>query len=987
MLSRRNAATVLLLSLLLMPLGRAGQNPAPPATPPQDKPAGAAGEMKLPGLKHGVQVVTDAVGVAHVYAQDEHDAYFMMGYVQARDKFFQLDIYRRSGSGTLAELFGAGANDATLMSDIQNRTNGVRRAAERSQKIYSPETLAVFQAFADGVNAWLDANPLPPEYARFEITKAGVPRWEALDGIIVSKLMTHLLSFDGSDLANTQRLAAYERAGRLNGFDGAKLFFQDLYRVAPFDPSITLPGKAAAAAPHRAAAGRRAPPPEIPAHTVAAVEGYLQSAPDTPLAGKQETTLGSNFMLLGGSVTSTGMPMLASDPHLGIVSPPLFHEIHLNVKKPGEQQPSLNVTGISFSGVPAILMGFNDHIAWGATSLMIDIVDYYEESLVMDAKTGKPVATLYKGKPEPLVSVPQTYRVNQPGNGKSDDLLTLAPGARPSGVFVHDSTLLLPRRNNGPLSPKVAESASGARTAISVQSLNFSGTREVEVFHRIARARNLEEFKQAVRLYECGAQNWAYADREGNIAYFASGKAPLREDLQAGALDGSAPNFVRDGSGARRHDWVRKARVEPGSDIPFETLPFEEMPQVVNPAQGFLLNANNDPDGSTVDNDPFNQTRPGGKGIYYLTSDYNSGYRLGMMTRLVRAELDKAAGGDGTVSAADLRRIQGNVQLLDAQVLTPSILRAFEAARAPGAPAELAAFAKDPAVAEAVGRLARWDFSTPTGIVEGFDAADADGKRLPPSAEEVAHSVAATIYSVWRSWVLTNTFDTVLVRNGIRPQLLAGNQTMLGLRVLLDNFGTGAGKGVSGLRFFDVPEVNLAPEAERDIIILKSLKDGLNLLAGDSFAPVFKKSTRQDDYRWGKLHRMVIRDLSGTLSIPPAAGFENLSAELPGVAVDGGYEVVDLSHHYPKALSPEGFLFSGGPARRFLGVVGKDGINGVQVLPGGQSGNPESKFFANQLGLWLTNNYHEMYFKREDVMKHKAVVEDYAPAKQVEVSQ
>lgn len=976
MLSRRKAATALFLSLLMAPLGRAGQNPAPGA-------AAGGPEVKLAGLHHGVQLVTDGVGVPHVYAQDEHDAYFMMGYVQARDKFFQMDVYRRSGNGTLAELFGAGPNDVTLMSDIQYRTNGIRRSAERSLKIYPPETIAVFQAFAEGVNAWLDANPLPPEYTRLEVTKAGVPRWEVIDSITISKLMTHLLSFDGSDLANTQRLAAYERAGRLNGFDGTKLFFQDLYRVAPFDPTITLPGKAATSVhPGRGDDARRAAGPRhVGVQTLAAVEGYLQSAPDTPLAGKQETTLGSNWMLLSGSVTSTGMPMLASDPHLGLVSPPLFYEIHLNVKKPEEQQPTLNVTGVGFSGIPAILMGFNDYISWGATSLTLDVVDYYEESVVIDPKTGAPVATLYKGKPEALVSLPQTYRVNQLGDGKSDDLQTLTPGARPSGVYVHANTLIVPRRNNGPLSPKISESASGAATAISVQSLNFSGTREVEVFRRIAGARNLEEFKQAVALYECGAQNWAYMDRQGNIAYFAAGRAPLREDLQAGAVDGRPPNFVRDGSGAHKNEWVRKERPAPGTDIEFETLPFEEMPHVVNPPQGFLVNANNDPDGATLDNDPFNQMRVGGKGIYYLNSDYNSGFRVGMMTRLIRAELDKSAGGDGTVSAEDLRRIQGNVQLLDAQVLTPSILRAFEAARAPGAPAELAAFAKDPSVAEAVGRLARWDFTTPTGIVEGFDAADVGGTRQQPSETEKANSVAATIYGVWRSCVLTNTFDAVMVRNGIRPQMLAGTQTLLGLRFLLDNFGTGAGKGASGFNFFDVSDLNLAPKVERDIIILKSLKDGLNLLAGDSFAPVFKKSTRQDDYRWGKLHRMIIRDLTGTLTIPPAAGFENLSPELPGVPVDGGYEVIDLSHHYPKALTPEGFLFSGGPARRFVGVVGKEGISGIQVLPGGESGNPESKFFANQLGLWLTNSYHDMYFRRDDVLKNKASVEEFAPAK------
>jgi penicillin amidase len=223
----------------------------------------------------------------------------------------------------------------------------------------------------------------------------------------------------------------------------------------------------------------------------------------------------------------------------------------------------------------------------------------------------------------------------------------------------------------------------------------------------------------------------------------------------------------------------------------------------------------------------------------------------------------------------------------------------------------------------------------------------------------VASSVAATIYALWRGRILENTIVATLQRAGVGALLPPDDWMIVGLRRLLDTFATTHGVGASGLNFFDDPGVALAPAAERDLIILKSLKDALDLAASPAFAPAFGGSTSQDDYRWGKLHRITFsHPLGGPFSIPSGAGFTDLAPGLPGIATDGGYDTVDAAYHDPRAASSDGFTFAQGPSRRFIGEAGPHGIRATEVIPGGESGEPTHPWFGNQLGLWLTNEAH-----------------------------
>ncbi len=190
--------------------------------------------VEIPCLDGEVEVILDRDGVPHIFAENDHDLLCAEGYVHARDRFFQMDLTRREVSGDLAELLGP----AELDSDIQNRTIGLRRAAERSAAVLTPNEMALLQAYADGVNAYISNNPLPIEYGLLELTT--VRPWDPIDTLVIGKAIAASLSLD-IDIGPTLQLQAFIEAGAAGGFDGQALFFEDVRRAAPMDPASTVP--------------------------------------------------------------------------------------------------------------------------------------------------------------------------------------------------------------------------------------------------------------------------------------------------------------------------------------------------------------------------------------------------------------------------------------------------------------------------------------------------------------------------------------------------------------------------------------------------------------------------------------------------------------------------------------------------------------------------------------------------------------------------
>ena len=317
-----------------------------------------------------------------------------------------------------------------------------------------------------------------------------------------------------------------------------------------------------------------------------------------------------------------------------------------------------------------------------------------------------------------------------------------------------------------------------------------------------------------------------------------------------------------------------------------------------------------------------------------------------------------------------MEAIQSDVKLNDAAVLVPYVDAAMRAAQTPGAPAALAALGADARLHEAVTRLRAWDFSTPTGIAKGYDASDVDGVRAPPTPAEIDASVAATIYSLWRGQALKLIVDGPLVARGLGSFLPGGDQAMEALRHLLETGGIGA----SGIAFFSGP-------SDRDVLLLTALQNALSLAASPGFAPAFGGSTNLADYRWGKLHRIVFaHTLGGPFSIPPGAGFTDLSPSLPGVSTDGAWDTVDVGSASPRASTLNGFMFTAGPNRRFVAEADRSHPRAVQVIPGGESGSPSGPFFGNQLGLWLTDDYHQATVQQGEVERAAISREEFVPA-------
>ncbi|MGA7613705.1 MAG: penicillin acylase family protein [Thermoanaerobaculia bacterium] len=891
--------------------------------------------MQLPGMKLKGMVTRDANGIAHVTALDTWDLFYLQGYVEATDRFFQMDFNRKVASGRLAEILGS----AALSNDVQLRTLGLRRAAEASLDVASPEAKDVLEAFSAGVNQWLSTHALPSEYGLLHITKS--EPWSPADTLAIAKLLAFNLAFDLGDIDRTVALLTYEGAGKVVGFNGDALFFEDLFRTAPFSDAATMPDAGvqppwvqapATNATHRLRASKRTHgvttafrDSDSTLNLAREYAAKVRNLPSFRAAFEREKHPGSNEWGIAGSLSSSGNALLANDPHLSLGTPSTFYPIYL-------QGGGYDVAGETFAGAPAIILGHNQQIEWGETTNFSDVTDVYQEQLVPDPSSPSGYSSIYQGKKEPVVPIPETFKMNAM-SGSSDDIVTV-----PSSGDVPPVTLVVPR--HGP----IVQLDTSTGEALSVQFTGLYPTHEIEAFIGIDKATNLDEFQKGLQYFDFGSQNFAYADRAGHLGYFTAGEVPIREDLQAMSVNGAPPMFIRDGMGG--NEWMPVQNQQPGQAIPYEILPASEMPHLIDPPNGFFVNANNDPTGATLDNNSLNQIRAGG-GLYYFGPGFD-GFRAGRITQLIQQKIDAGEKFD----LDTLKRMQADTVLLDAEYFVPKILQAWQKASASTDPA-LAQFAANPVISAAIQRLQGWNYATPTGIPQGYD-----GTPLPPDYKTRDASVAATLYTAWRSRLIANTIDAVLDAGGLpRPD---SGLTLTALEHIFDVFDQQGGVGASGINFFNVDGVSSAAD-RRDIIVLASLGEAMQTLSSAEFAPAFGESTNLDDYEWGKLHRLSLAHVMGwPFSIPMEFGsFPPPLPGLPGIPVDGGFETVDASSFNVRNLSLNGYMYGSGPARRFVGEAAASGINAQSSLPGGVSGIHGNPLSTNLLVQWLKNETYD----------------------------
>ena len=377
--------------------------------------------IELAGLAANVRVVTDELGVPHIYAESDTDLTRVQGWIHARDRFFQMDVSRRQASGTYAELVGGSA----LLDDLGIRLMGLRLAAARSESLLTPSTRAILEAYAEGVNAYLAVHPLPPEYGDLEITSA--PEWSVVDSLVIGK------AFDAqgqyADWLVTDFFEIYAAAcqAATPPCDGWVLLDEEIARWDPMDPTNTIPDATGSfpfdPEPPPAAALKRALPSSagIAACRIAAGSGGRSRL------GGSAAVFGSNAWGVAAEHSATGHPMVAADNHLPLQTPSTLYENHLVVTG----DPPMNLSGTTFPGVPLVLNGLNGQVAWGSTVFYSDRSDAFSDRLVRDAP-GCPARLCIEseGALHPVEERSETYRYNNPSSGIPDDLVDATFSAR-----------------------------------------------------------------------------------------------------------------------------------------------------------------------------------------------------------------------------------------------------------------------------------------------------------------------------------------------------------------------------------------------------------------------------------------------------------------------------------------------------------------------------------------------------------------------------
>lgn len=519
------------------------------------------GEQLVSFVEKQVTVARDDSGVPHITAKSDADLYRAQGYVQAQDRLFQMDLARRQASGRLAEVVGASAVDT----DKLFRTFSLRNAAEASYDGYGEQAKQVLAWYAEGVNAFID-EAVSSKKLSYEFALLGYEpeHWTPIDSLTIGKYMAY-------DLGGKWQPQAF-RHWALNEFteDKAKELF------------ITYPENA-----ESIMAANKENPVEL--------AGNLLPALSPPEFN------GSNNWVVSGEKTASGKPLLADDPHLSLSTPSIWYQMHL-------QSPEQNVEGVIFAGIPGIILGNNETIAWGVTNVGPDVQDLYIEIPHPNEK-GK---YRYDGKWEQAEIRDETIRVKD-----GEDI--------PFEVTV---------TRRGPIVSDIIYKKEKPGAQFSMQWTALEPTTELEAIMEMNKAADWDSFETALEKFHAPAQNFVFASADGTIAYKANGRIPIRKQGDAQlAVPGDSSEYGWQGY-----------------------IPYDELPRIVNPEEGFIATANNEIIGSSYP--------------YHITKFWAQPYRYERIAEVLRE-------GSG-FTAEDMMKLQMDQKNLYAAEFLPAMLESIE---------------------------------------------------------------------------------------------------------------------------------------------------------------------------------------------------------------------------------------------------------------------------------------------------------------------
>jgi penicillin amidase len=570
------------------------------------------GNLKLPGLQGPVEIYRDVYGIPQIYATTTHDLFMAQGYVHAQDRFWQMDFWRHIGAGRLAEMFG----ESQLDTDRFLRTLGWARVAQQELNQASPGSLAILQAYADGVNAYLadhKGSALSVEYAILKLLSPSyqVEPWQPLNSLTWAKVMAW-------DLGGNMDMEIY-RARLLKTLTPEQV--SQLVPPYPSDHPVIVPTpntSTAAGAETSQALWRDA---QVGAD-LQALAGQIQGL--ERILGPLDAGIGSNNWTISGKLTASGKPLLANDPHLAAQMPSIWYEIGLHCVTKDTACP-FEVTGFSFAGTPGVIIGHNDRIAWGVTNVNPDVQDLYIEKI----NPQNPNQYEYKGRWEDMQIVNETL---QTSGGKTETLTVRYTRHGPIISATFGDLKDFNQKAGGVQFPE--------RYAIALRWTALEPSQVFEAFWMFDQAQNWDDFRRAAQNLTVPAQNLVYADVDGNIGYQTPGSVPIRSQG-----DGTLP--VPGWTG--EYEWTGY-------------IPFEQLPYAYNPPQGFIATANNEVAG------------PGYP--HLITKDWDYGFRAARIVDMIQnapgpidiAYIQKMQGDDKDLLAEILVPILMQIQLDDTRL-------------------------------------------------------------------------------------------------------------------------------------------------------------------------------------------------------------------------------------------------------------------------------------------------------------------------------
>ncbi len=790
-----------------------------------------SGNIETMGIGDSVSIYRNTYGIPHIVGKSDADAFFGIGYAHAQDRLWQMDIARRAGSGRLSEIFGR----RTLDIDMFLRSFGIHRTAAKLYKYISGDSRMALEAYARGVNAYIEQNStaLPFEFDALDYRP---DPWEAEDCLIVGRMMAWEMNMSfWSDAA----------FGELSASIGPE-------RAAQLVPSYPATAPTVMNDQKKAVVRDTTRPPAQHSSALRDVfsAGGSQEAFATVLDMQQRvreflksegSSRGSNCLVMRKSRSEKSGVVLANDPHLMLMAPARWYEAHIT-------SPGMNVVGMTIPGIPFVLVGRNDRIAWGITNMMLDDCDYFIEKIDSSNKRRYILPT---GGSKAFSVVRDTIIVKDSSEAIIDFRYT-----QRSAVISDVHPLLHPDKFM-----KINGMKPGDFFQKHVLTYSWTGhamSDDILAMYRLQKAQSWEQFLRAVNIFAVPGLNFCYADTRGNYGIAPAGMVPKR---------GSScnPNFPNAGWDAAAQ-WT--GFYQPSA-----------LPRLYNPSNGFVCSANN----KTTSTPPF-----------YISSLWEPASRAIRMHELLSSYED--------FSTQEAAIMQSDVVSPHAQELLAVALPSLGARRSWMDSVEKRTF----------DTLSRWNYLMET------------------------NEVNAAVYAVFIERLTRNIFEDDLGRRlFLQYSYITNLPVRRTLELMQDSSDT----------WFD--DVRTSKRETRHDIIFRSFREAVVYLRTTFRSTDFKA------WNYGALHRLTIQHLLGEAK--PLDKIVNIG---PFPIGGDGTTINNAEWKFQKPFVPVI-----GASMRFVCDM-QDSVVQV-ILPGGNSGQPLSAHYANQVQLWLNGGFISIPVGRE----------------------